>query len=178
MAQRGANIEVLAADLNGDGFADILERNVDTGELTARLNLGYGGGNTFSGRVAIGFVTMTGPEWTVLVADFDGDHRADIADYHRPSGYFWIHRNTSSGNGISFDPADWGMGQGYGAAGWKVIVGDFTGDGRADFADLNTATGEFWVHLNYGNGTFQPQGTSSGYARSYRPNTDWKFLGE
>jgi len=95
--------------------------------------------------------------------DFNGDNRADIGDYHRASGQFWIRLNN--GNGTFASPgSNWGSGTAGWSPDWQVLIGDFTCDGRADYADLHTASGNFWIHQNLGNGTFSGSNWASGTA--------------
>ncbi|MEQ1878318.1 MAG: VCBS repeat-containing protein, partial [Bdellovibrionia bacterium] len=93
------------------------------------------------------------PSTMYALPDFTGDRFADFADFHRPSAGFWIHQNYRNG---SFSPfgVNWGYGPGMAGDDWTVIAGDFTGDGHADFADVNLISGGFWVHENMRNGTF------------------------
>jgi hypothetical protein len=92
-----------------------------------------------------------------------------------PSGQFWVHRNT--GGGLDFDSANYAYGAGgTSGAGFKVIAGDFTGDGLADFADLYTGHGGMWIHRNLGNGTFDRGNWS--FVQTARPDSSWSLLGE
>lgn len=186
----GPNVEILAGDVNGDRKADLVERDAGTGVIRVKLNLrngsacpssicgGGAGGDSFAyPNTGSLFRTVAGPDWRVLLADFTGDGLADLADVHVPSGNFWVHRNRSDAT-AEWDSADWGHGVGSGGAGWKILAGDFTGDGRADYADLYVSTGQLWVHAADGAGGFAPFGANWGYAQSNRPDASWQLLGE
>jgi hypothetical protein len=126
-----------------------------------------------------GFRTMAGPDWTTIVADFNGDGLADIADLQLSSNIFWVHLNRGARYGFDFDPEVYVWADGYGSAPtWKVIVGDFNGDGKADYADL-LDNGTFWVHLNTGDanrGSFDP--IAWRWVNTWRPDRNWRLMGE
>jgi hypothetical protein len=164
------NFEILAGDFNGDGYADFAERDLYTGQIRVRVNTGPG--TTFPHWSTSSFRSMVGPDWTVVAADFNGDRRVDIADYHIPSGQFWVHDNVGSGD---FSPVVSAYKAVMVGSGWKPIFGDFTGDGKADYADLQTTSGYFWMHRNLG-GSFDPG--DWGWAQHYRPDASWRILGE
>jgi hypothetical protein len=95
--------------------------------------------------------------------DFNGDGYSDIGDYWQASGQFWIRVNYA--NGLFELPGTWSGGTGNTVtptAGWEVLVGDFNGDGWADYADRYVANGDIYIHTNNHNGTWQPSGTQWG----------------
>jgi hypothetical protein len=69
-------------------------------------------------------------------------------------------------------------GEGYPAAGgsWRTVIGDFNGDGYADYMDLWTSTGAYWLHNNLQNHTFVPPGQDSGTGTVLAGPT-WRVLG-
>jgi hypothetical protein len=134
-------------DFNGDGFADFADQWRDTNQFWIHYNNGVGGfgsgvGPYFPGHPASGFST--------LAANFVGDSQADYADVHVASRQAWIH--ARHGNG-SFDAPNTSSGYAnlsIGAAVDKVssveiLTADFNGDGKADFAKREMATGLMWV---------------------------------
>jgi hypothetical protein len=152
----GSDWEVFAADFDGDGFADVAERHVSSGRLYAKRNRGAGGADSFDYFHATGpagapralATTAAGAEWSVIVADFTGDGRADYANHHRPSGRLFIHANSGAPD---FDATSSAHGDSSVAGGsGSLLVGDFTGDGRADYLDHRTESGDFWIHENLG----------------------------
>jgi len=146
-------VELLVGDFTGDGKADIAERNLLTGQIFIRENRTQGWMGFEYVNSGAGFRTMTGPDWTTIVADFNGDGLADIADLQLSSNIFWVHLNRGAAFGFDFEPNVYVWADGYGSAPkWKLIVGDFNGDGKADYADL-LDNGTFWVHLNNGDAT-------------------------
>jgi hypothetical protein len=159
----GGDYEVMAADINGDNFADLIERQLSTGLIWFTPNTTSSGSPFVNAAVRklLGR-SKNGPEWRIMLGDFTGDGKADYADQYVPTGHFWIHRNTG-GTEFHMDNMNWGSGQASAGGAWRTMVGDFTGDGWADYADLWADTGSFWLHANLNNRTFVPPGQSSGY---------------
>jgi hypothetical protein len=148
-------------DFDGDGKADILWRNLSTGENYIYLM----NGTSIAGE---GYLrTVADRNWQVVgVGDFNGDGRADV---------LW--RNSSTGenymylmNGISI------AGEGHlrtvADRTWRVVgVGDFNGDGRADVLWRNNASGENYVYLMNGTSI-----AGEGYLRTVA-DPDWRVVG-
>jgi hypothetical protein len=158
----GPDWELMVADVNGDGRDDLVERQISTGLLYASLNKPTGGTPFVdtSNKIYLGR-SKNGPDWRVIFADFNGDGLADYADQHTTSGTFWVHLNTGT-PGFRMDNVS--RGTGYPAAGgfYRTVIGDFSGDGYADYMDLWTDTGAYWLHNNLQNGTFVAPGSNSG----------------
>jgi hypothetical protein len=157
----GADIEVFPGDMNGDRRADLIEHNRTTGELQVRINTGIAdpvvnadiiNPNNFllSTDPAV-FHTATGGDWRTVVGDFNGDGFVDVVDYHVPSAHFWVHPNIGANQWNGNFSSDFGA---FSFPGFTTLFGDFTGDGWADYADLNTGTGEMWVHESTHDGKF------------------------
>lgn len=97
---------------------------------------------------------LTQPGYPSLV-DFTGDHRADLGEWHRPSGQFWV--RATSLNAIQPAGQFWAQASTVTpTAGWEVLVADFNGDGFADYLDRHLASGKIWIHLGNGAGGFSP----------------------
>jgi Metallo-peptidase family M12/Divergent InlB B-repeat domain/FG-GAP-like repeat len=130
-------------DINGDGKADIVWRNMSTGNVVISL---------MNGNVPT-WKTITASPISPTVAleaigDFDGNGRADL---------LW--RNTLTGRSLmSYHNADATV------ASWPVVskyidpsstsaqgAGDFDGDGKADILWRNLATGSAVISLMNGN---------------------------
>jgi hypothetical protein len=165
----GASWETLVGDFTGDGFADFADHNISTGDFyiheNTRAKDAYGlpifagwGVNWGQGK------TKVGNTWETLIADFTGDGFTDYADHNLTTGEFWVHENLR--NGTFASPATnnqiWGYGKSNTTAPYVTLVGDFTGDGYADYIDYNTTTGDFWIHQNLKNGGFAGYGYNWG----------------
>jgi hypothetical protein len=156
----GSDCDVFVADFTGDGYADYADHSASTGQTWIHANLRNG---TFApaGTNWGTPTTCAGSTCNVLVADFTGDGYADYADHDLASGNFWIHANLHNGT-FAAAGTNWGTGTTCGNRDCTVLVGDFTGDGYADYADHDTSSGEFWIHENLRNGKFNGAGTNWG----------------
>jgi glucose/arabinose dehydrogenase len=148
-------------DLNGSGRADVLWRNIATGENYAYLMNGM----VIQGE---GYLrTVAELAWNIVgVGDFDGNGTADVLWRHTSTGenYVYLMNGTAiAGEGHLRIVAD---------QDWTVAgVGDFNGDGRDDILWRNATTGETYVYLM--NGTTI---AGEGYLRTVA-NQDWQIAG-
>jgi hypothetical protein len=102
-----------------------------------------------------------------MTGDFNGDGWGEYAEHDPSTGEFRIHLNRKDG---SFDANTWGGGTTCtfdpainNGSPCEVFVADFTGDGYADFADREPATGQVFVHANNKDGTFAPAPSSPSF---------------
>ncbi len=165
----GSNWETLVGDFTGDGFADYADHNLSNGGFYIHENQRNGGFASWGVNWGSG-QTNYGNNWETLVADFTGDRFVDFADHNLTTGEFWIHENLK--NGTFADPSTlnraWGYGKSNVTTPFATLVGDFTGDGYADYIDYNTTTGDFWIHQNLKNGAFDGYGHNWGSGNCYR----------
>lgn len=138
-----------AGDFNGDGHADVLWRNNNTGQFSNWLGQANGG---FVANDANALTTVA-KNWQIAsVGYYNGDGFADV---------LW--RNSSTGQ-----LSDWlgqaggGFQQNDGHAlttvglDWKVVgSGDFNGDGRGDILWRNSVTGQLSDWLAKADGGFE-----------------------
>ncbi|MFB6838343.1 FG-GAP repeat domain-containing protein [Streptomyces sp. NPDC056361] len=115
------------ADVDGDGRADLIDRNGD--ELRYFPNLGSG--NSWGSAVTIGYGYGGHDPRAIWFADLNGDRRAERIEKFGDS--FLVAPNTTGGNG------GWPWGTAYfTGSGWSgqdpagVWFADLTGDNRAD----------------------------------------------
>jgi hypothetical protein len=151
-------------DFNGDHFADYAEHDLTTGAFRVYLNSGSSGTLGFTQSTTAGTTCVKergGPfDCDILVGDFNGDGWGEYAEHDPTSGDFRIHVNQKDG---TFAAGIWGGGttcafdpSANDGSPCEVFVADFTGDGYADFADREPATGRVFVHANNKDGTFAP----------------------
>ncbi|MEO6995371.1 MAG: immunoglobulin domain-containing protein [Lacunisphaera sp.] len=126
-------------DYDGDGKADLVWTNTQTGERSMWLMNGSG----MKAGASLGVVPV---EWVVsATADFDGDGKADIFWTNRVTGdrAIWLMDGSTmrSNTFMGTVPVDW------------VIsgTGDFDGDGKQDLVWTNTTTGDRAMWLMNGN---------------------------
>src|SRR5438309_1429274 len=129
-------------DLNGDGNADIVWRNVATGQDYILL---------MNGTAIVGegsLRTVADQNWQIAgIGDFDGDGKADI---------LW--RNASTGENYIFPMNGTTIlgTEGYirtlADLNWRVeAVGDYNGDGKADILWRHAGVGEHYLYPMNGN---------------------------
>ena len=137
------------ADINGDGFPDLVTAN--SGNNSISLLLGNGTG-TFPSVTTYPMGYNSQP-WDVAVADVNGDGRLDILTTYSITSQVAVLLNTSSGIQAA---APYSTGSGTVPTG--IVVRDVNADGKLDVLTGNYAAGSTTaiLLLGNGNGTFQP----------------------
>jgi hypothetical protein len=153
--QTGVAGPAFGADFNADGKLDlaIASGPVCCGQLgPVTILLGNGDGTFTQGEsITVSTGSGTGVAAAIALADFNGDHKPDIAVSDGVNGYTWIYLGNGDG---TFKLANT---QKYG--GNSLVAGDFNADGKQDVAYASgyesggTAVGLF---LGNGNGTLNP----------------------
>jgi lysophospholipase L1-like esterase len=138
--------QIRFADINGDSRADYLSVNPDS-SVQAWTNAGANGtgfGWYPQGTIASG-VGVPGNQ--VRFADLTGDGRADYIDVAPTSAVqFWVNGNAGSGSWPWYPQGT--TATGVGVPGNRIQFADLTGDGRADYIDVDPATGATKAWLN------------------------------
>ena len=143
----GAGRGVVLADLNGDKKADYLW--VDTnGAVTAYMNGGpkTGGWNWAPyGNIASG---VGAARADVRFADLNGDGLADYISVDRLSGsvYAWYGGLGTPNKWVWYPQPQ--IAAGVGANGLSILFADMTGDGRADYVNVDPVSGSLDLWLN------------------------------
>ena len=131
----GENWTILPARLNGDGLADVLLYNTQSGDWLWKINSGSG--------YAAGPTGSWSPGWTLIVADFNGDNLDDVFVYNRSNGSWYQCLNEGADATPPFEyvsgPA-WPVNR-------DVLTGDFNGDGKSDFFAYDPETGAWTEYL-------------------------------
>ncbi|GAA1021779.1 hypothetical protein Aple_073060 [Acrocarpospora pleiomorpha] len=132
-------------DYDGDGKTDVLGLN-GTDQMLAWINTSSPGHPSASAAVNLG--TQWSTLSKIVVADFTGDGKVDIAGVDAGTGdQFWVVPNTSA-------PGAPARGQSMQiSTGWKTVtrfwVTDYDGDGKTDLLGLN-GTDQMFVWRNRG----------------------------
>jgi hypothetical protein len=139
-------------DFNGDGYADVLWFNANTGAVGEWLLDGQGN------VVATLILSMTcgsgcSPPWQVVgVGDVNGDGHADVLWVNASTGAVGYWLLDGQGNVISTLILSMTCGSGCSPP-WQVVgVGDFNGDGHADVLWFNASSGALGEWLLDGQG--------------------------
>jgi uncharacterized repeat protein (TIGR01451 family) len=144
-----------AADLNGDGNADLVAIYAYIGSLVVMLGNGHG---SFQPPVQYGASSQT---QAVTVADIDGDGRTDVITADKTNSVVAI--LFGNGNGTLQTPP---LSYAVGAQPYAVVAGDFNGDGRTDLVTVNYGSSNVSVLL----GTVAASlGVASTHAHTFYP---------
>lgn len=129
-----------AADMNGDGRADLVAYSAESGNWDVALSQGAG----FASPAR--WITQFGNGSSAqLVGDFNGDGRADAATFAGYYGDWWV--ALSDGRRL-LPPTQWLTRLGVGMS--DQLAADFNGDGRVDAAAFQAQTGVLDVALSNG----------------------------
>lgn len=164
----GGNNKFIAADFDGDGYTDLVNRNsANTGVQYWRNNGNgtftelTGTGNPFRNVTLAGTAANYFSALYLTVGDFDGDGDIDVfnanhrtstetaapAMYRNDGGVFTVLQGSGTNPLQAFAVA-------VGTNSSKSIAADFDGDGDTDLVNRNSASTGVQYWRNNGNGTF------------------------
>ena len=139
--------QIVAGDLNGDKVIDLIASCAGTGFYSILLGNGDG---TFANAVKL-TTDLTNGGWDMLLADFNGDGKLDIASASLNSANLAVRLGNGDGtfqaSSILLSPG----GHAY------LTAQDLNGDGKLDIVSSNFGTATLGVHIGGGDGTFLPE---------------------
>ncbi len=139
----GAGGGIFAADFNGDGKLDLAVSYGYGGGSSVLILLGNGKGGFTQGTP----ISVSGNAEAMALADFNGDHKPDIAISDNQSNQTWVYVGKGDGTFTLTDTLKNG--------GLSLVAGDFNADGKQDLAFAEGNGGDaLGVFLGNGNGTF------------------------
>lgn len=141
---------IATGDFNGDGREDIVTDDGSYGPDTLSVLLGAGDG-TFA--QATSWSAGPGPG-AVVVGDFNGDGKQDMASGDRDAGCVSILLGAGDG---SFPVT---ASQAAGVSPTMLVVGDFDADGHEDLGTVDDTASNVVILLGHGDGTFNIGGAS------------------
>ncbi|HEU5340294.1 beta strand repeat-containing protein [Edaphobacter sp.] len=151
-------VAIVATDFNGDGKLDLAVANSADGTISILLGNGDG---TFKNQAVYTLpnLLLVGTTPTALaVGDFNGDGIPDIA----VAGSILVGTvDIMQGDGTGAFSAPFLLSAAVGNGPSSIVVGDFNGDGKLDFAVTNKSSNSISVMLGGGNGTTFNQATGS-----------------
>jgi hypothetical protein len=134
---------VHVGDFTGDGRSDVAVHDQASGDWW----IGRATDSGFEVELwAVSFGNRADRE-RLYIHDLDGDGRADVVIHDVRAGDWWVGRSTGRGFILELWATSFGN---QGASRESVLVGDFTGDGLADVAVHERATGRWWLGRSTG----------------------------
>lgn len=137
------------ADINGDGYQDIIYNNIMT--RTVGVLLGKGDG-TFQSQLTSFVGGYYNPSF-IAIGHFNDDHRADITVSY--SGGYRIGVVLGYGNGTMSAVAKLPLGNRTYYA--RIATGDFNNDGYSDIVAGSISPYDIYILVSYGDGNFDIQ---------------------
>jgi len=134
-----------SADLNGDGYIDVVTANHDGDNISVLLNLGNG-----DMAVPVSYASTHGVR-DVTALDLDADGDLDMVAANGGQNSISVYLNNGDGTFASQVQYTTASGP------HKIAAGDFNGDGLIDVATANYPSNNISVLMGNGDGSFGPK---------------------
>ena len=146
----GANPNNLAiGDLNGDNIPDLaVTYSANTGLTANKVGVLLGKGDGTFGIPTL--ISVGETPSSVTMADFNGDHKLDLAVTNFNSGTVSILLNNGNASFTTKKAGTYDVG----GKPLSAVAADFNGDGKMDLAVASQGTDQVTILLGNGNGTF------------------------
>ncbi|ASS74327.1 hypothetical protein CIG75_04570 [Tumebacillus algifaecis] len=149
-------LEVLTADLNGDGVTELLVREPKSGNWYAA----FGSLGMYPCRQSAPFeprlVATDGGKGRALIGDVNGDGKDDLVLWDADAGRWQV----ALSDGVRLGQQELWL-EGFASGGsWEAFLCDWNGDGRDDLAVWNKRSGEWFLAVSEGS-TFRPLQTGA-----------------
>jgi hypothetical protein len=130
----------VVGDWNGDGRTEIGAFNPANGAWY----LDWNGNGAWDGPGTDKSGFFGGAGFVPVVGDWNGDGKTDIGVYNPANGAWYLDADGDyNWNGASVDRTGF-----FGGAGFKPVVGDWLGDGKARAGVFNEGNGAWYLDLN------------------------------
>lgn len=159
------NDKYFLADANGDGKADLVAFDPNTGDWWVSLSTGTGFG-PYPQQWAAGQGQGTTRQW---VARVNSDARDDTVTFDAATGDWYVSLSTGTG----FGPYQQLWAHGHGVGSNDQAVADFSGDGRADLGVYFSSNGSWYVATT---GDVPPFGYSQ-WSYGHGMNSNFRYVG-
>ncbi|MCP4212938.1 MAG: hypothetical protein GY764_15880 [Halieaceae bacterium] len=135
---------LISGDFDGDGMSDIASRNSDDSNWVVWISGGVSAGTLSFQQVtdnSLGYAMNS----TVsrAAADFSGDGKTDVLALLDTDFFAWLSQASPGSGAVPFLQIHANAKQFSGSFVDDTLIGDFDGDGKADYASLNV-TGDGW----------------------------------
>ncbi|HPM29709.1 MAG TPA: FG-GAP-like repeat-containing protein, partial [Chryseolinea sp.] len=139
------------ADMDGDGWNDIIVAEAALNDISIFRNLGQGGIISASSFASKFSIDGAGNSGGIHMIDLDGDGKLDIAASNTAASNcrFATFRNISTPGNLAFEPVEIWFGLTY--SGFTSRVIDLDGDGRAELLGQHGSSSvfiDFWIAQN------------------------------
>ena len=138
------------ADFNKDGYPDLVVTNQDAHTITILLSDPNGWANPPKNITLGPFTGGVRPDF-VVVGDFDGDNKLDLAITNRDTNNVTVLKGDGNGGFTAFPGSPFAVGTSPSC----IAAADFNGDGNLDLAVSNELDNTVTVLLGDGTGGFK-----------------------